>query len=191
MTAICFAAIQLAVLVLWTKYEHSQTRASVPSAALAFVDALAIYQLSYLEHTRSIRPSALLNCYLFLSMIFDVAQVRTLYLRNDVPAIAAVFSAGIGLKVALFILETQSKRTHLKQPYRDYPLESTSGIFNRSFFWWLNSLFVRGFWALLSFDDLHEIDNKLLSEPLRNSLQLAWDSRRSQQSLCPSPTQEG
>ena len=177
MTAVFFAGLQLALLVLWSKHDSIRTRASVPSAALTFIDALAMCQLSYVEHKRSIRPSALLNIYLFLSLIFDVAQVRTLYLRNDGSSIAAVFSAGMGIKVALFILETQGKRTHLKLPYRDYPLESTSGIFNKSFFWWLNSLFVGGFRNLLSFDDLHEIDNKLLSEPLRNSLQIAWDSR--------------
>lgn len=176
-TAVVYAALQLILLVLWSMNASIQTRASVPSAVLSFIDALAIFQLSYVEHTRSVRPSALLNVYLLLSLIFDIAQARTLYLRRDDSVIAAVFTIGIGIKLALLILEAQGKRPFLKAPYRDYPPEATSGIINQSLLWWLNSLFFGGFQKLLSADDLYMIDNELSSERLRNNIQVVWNER--------------
>jgi len=64
--------------------------------------------------------------------------------------------------------------------YQHSAPESTSGIFNRSVFWWLNSLFRRGFRALLAVEDLAEIDSKFSSRVLRDDLQHNWDSSTSQ-----------
>ena len=171
-----FATLQLTLLILWTS--HAATRASVPSATLSFLDALAILALSYAEHTRSVRPSALLNVYLFFSFIMDVAQIRTLFLRLDNRAIIAVSTTSMCTKMVLLLLEMQSKRRYLKFPYRSYPPEATSGVFNRSFFWWINLLFRAGFRKLLSFNDLYALDEDLLSEPLGVKMQGSWDQCR-------------
>ena len=165
--------VQLALLIQWTS--HAATRASVPSAALAFTDAIAIFALSNLEHTRAVRPSFLLNVYLLASLLFDITQARTLYLRKENHAILALFTASIAIKVLLLFLEAKDKRSYLKFPYRSYPPEATSGIFNRSFFWWLNPLFTGGFRKILSLDDLYMIDQDLLSEPLQERMQKSWD----------------
>lgn len=176
-TGVAFIALQLALLVLWTTNGVVRTEASVPSATLAFVAAIAVFALSYVEHSRSVAPSTLLNVYLLFSLVFDLVQARTLYLRHDDTPIAAVFSAMIGIKAALLFLESLGKRSYLKKPYRELPPESISGIFNQSFFWWLNSLFIGGFRRLLSFDDLFTIDGELTSEGLGNNIQQAWDLR--------------
>ena len=133
--------------------------------------------LSYFEHVRSIRPSSLLNVYLFFSLIFDLAQARTLYLLRDDTPKASVFSASMGIKLALLFLEAQGKATYLRPPFRSLPPEATSGIFNQSFFWWLNSLIHAGFRKLLSLKDLYNIDGELRSERLRKRLQEAWNRR--------------
>lgn len=172
-----FAGLQLALLILWAGRSTIQTLTSVPSAILSFIDALAIYQLSHVEHTRSVRPSTLLNMYLLTSLVFDIPQARTLFLRPGSGPIAAVFTASICTKLMLLTLEAQNKQKHLKHPYRDYPPEAISGIWNRTFFWWLNSLFLKGFRKLLSVEDLYSTDPGLSSEMLRDQMQSAWNRR--------------
>ncbi|OCK85970.1 putative multidrug resistance protein [Lepidopterella palustris CBS 459.81] len=171
------AGLQLALLILWTTNPTISTATSVPSAILSFIGALAIYPLSYLEHTRSIRPSTLLEVYLMASLLLNIPQARTLFLRHNNLSIAAIFTASIGAMLLLWILEARNKTKHLKPPYREYPPEATRGIWNRTFFWWLNSLFVRGFKRILSMDDLYQIPPSLSSERLRDEMQTVWDRR--------------
>ena len=110
--------------------------------------------------------------------MFDVVQARTLYLIKEGSSVSGMFTAGIGLKLALLILETQEKRPILRDPYRRLSPEATSGIFSRSVFWWLNGLFIEGFRTILTVESLYDIDSELDSRPLRDSLQKAWDRRR-------------
>lgn len=171
------AGLQLALLILWTTNPSISTPSSVPSAVLSFIGALVIYPLSYLEHTRSVRPSTLLEIFLVVSLLLNIPQARTLFLRhNDLP-IAAVFTASIGATLILWILEAQNKTKHLIHPYKEYPPEATRGVWNRTFFWWLNSLFVTGFKKLLSLDDLYQTPPNLSSERLRDEMQMIWDRR--------------
>ena len=169
--------MQLALLVLWSSDDQIRTRASLPAAVCNLLAALVVVVLSYFEHVRSIRPSFLLNVYLFFSLVFDLAQARTLYLLQDDTLKASIFSAGMGIKLTLLFLEAQGKATYLRPPFRSLPPEATSGIFNQSFFWWLNSLIITGFSRLLSLKDLYNIDAELKSEELRKRLQEAWDTR--------------
>lgn len=169
------AGLQLALLILWTTNPTIRVSTSVPSAILSFIGALAIYPLSYLEHTRSVRPSTLLEVYLIASLLFNIAQARTLFLRHNDLSVAAVFTASIGATLLLWILEARNKTKHLKHPYKEYPPEATRGVWNRTFFWWLNSLFVRGFKKILTMDDLYEIPPSLSSERLRDEMQTVWE----------------
>lgn len=128
------AAVQMSLLILWATYNNLRTQVSIPGAALSFVNALALGQLSYVEHTRSLQPSTLITAYLLFSLLFDAAQVRTLYLRANSNVLATVFTASIALKLAVLVLEAPNKRSSLKQPYRNYAREALSGIFNRTVF---------------------------------------------------------
>lgn len=171
------AALQLALLIIWTLSSNIRTSASVPAAGLSFIGTLAIYPLSYMEQTRSVRPSALLEVYLFASLVLDIPQARTLFLRHDEVAIAAVFTASIFAKLTLWVLEAQAKTKHLKNPYKGYPPEATHGVWNRTFFWWLNPLFMKGFKKLLSIEDLYQTDPSLSSTLLRERIQSSWERR--------------
>lgn len=177
MVALVLVGLELAFLILWATNGSIRTRASVPSAAISFAAALAVLLLSSVEHSRSVGPSTLLSVYLLLSSVLDLAQARTLYLQRDSLPIAAIFFAIIGIRLSLLLLESCSKRPYLKPPYNNLSPESTSGIFNRTVFWWLNPLFVKGFQGLLSFNDLCTTDSKLASEPLSRSMHKAWDTR--------------
>ncbi|KAH8804690.1 ABC transporter-like protein [Xylogone sp. PMI_703] len=175
-----FACLQLAQLVIWSSPSAVHTRASVAAAALSLVDSLAICILSYVEHTRSIRPSNILAFYLFFSTLFDIAQTRTLWLNRGPSGsrshnIAALFTASLVMKVTVLVLEAVQKRSLLLGPYKFSSPEATSSIFNRSVFWWINSLFKRGFRSLLGIDDLSTIDDEFSSKHLGSALQQAWD----------------
>lgn len=185
LTALVLVGLQLGLVILWT--DKSATRASVPAAVLSFLDAIAIFAISTLEHTRAVRPSFLVNVYLLASILFDVAQARTLFLRQESQAILALFTAAIGVKLLLLLQEAKNKRMYLKAPYREYPPEATSGIFNRSFFWWLNPLFAHGFRKVLSLNDLYAIDIGLTSEPLQKRMKKSWAKRVSPALNCRRP----
>ena len=165
-------ALRLASLILWSI--HPATNVSIASAVFSLLSALLIFMLSNYEHTRSVRPSSLICAYLVFTVLFDATQLRTLYLRDEESAISGVASAAFGVEVILLCLEATSKRSWLRRPYKAYPPEATSGIINRSFFWWLNPLFVSGFRKLLSLEDLYVVDDELCSERLQSRIEASW-----------------
>lgn len=155
------------------------TRATIPSAILSFLAAFAILFLSRLEHSRSIQPSFILSVYLFTSVVFDAVQARTLFLRHDKPVVLGLFSTNIAIKLVLLGLESKTKRTYLRAPYKNFSPEATSGIFNRSFFWWINPILATGFRKLITLDDLFVTDTSLKSEVLLEEIQASWHKCKS------------
>jgi len=162
-------------LILWARLPATNTRASVPAAALSLVGSLVWCLLSYVEHVRSVRPSFLLNVYLLFSLLFDIACARTLWLQPYNRTLAIVYTASVALKSLILLLEAIEKRRILRPPYKSYPPEAVAGIYNRSFFWWLNSLFRRGFSKALFVPDLFTLDKHLVAQYLENLLQSAWN----------------
>ncbi|KAB8238859.1 putative ABC multidrug transporter [Aspergillus alliaceus] len=170
----------LALIALWSLPTANRTQASIAANVVVTVGTLFLGLLSYTEHNYSVRPSLLLNIYLFITILFDVAKVRTLWLRELAGinrTIAIITSVAVGVKALLFLLETVEKRRILKNVYAKYPPEATGGILNRTFFWWLNPLFKAGFSKLLTVDDLFILDKQLGSKRLHNSLEVMWNKR--------------
>lgn len=151
------------------------TRATVPSAVLSFLASVLVLPLSRLESNRTIRPSSLLSLYLLVSVAFDAIQVRTLFLRHDESAILGLFTTSVALKLILLVLESMNKRRYLRAPYSSYPPESTSGLFGRSLFWWLNPMLATGFRRLMTLDDLFVADKALLSASLGEQMKRSWN----------------
>lgn len=156
--------------------------ASLASSAALTVGVLLLIALSYAEHTRSVRPSFILNAYLLCSLLFDIARARTLWLRssnsfNDI--IAAVTTVAVGGKLLLIILEAIEKRHILKSEFQGYPPEATAGFYNRSIFYWLNPLFKAGFDNILSVEDLFVLDKELSSERLLAIFEERWSKGNS------------
>lgn len=172
-----YLGLQISLLVLCTIDKVHQTRAATSAAVVRVLTAMMIVILSRMEHSRSIRPSLVLNTYLFFSLLFDITQARTLYLLQDDASKASVFSSTLGIKVVLLLLEAQGKTSYLREPYRNLSPETTSGIWSQSSFWWLNDLIITGFWKLLSINDLYELDVELRSEKLCEAMHIAWDKR--------------
>jgi ATP-binding cassette subfamily C (CFTR/MRP) protein 1 len=173
-----FAAIQLALLISWSLKSLNRTKLSIASAALSFVDSLFFCLLSYKEHSRSLRPSALLGTYLFFSLIFDAVRLRTLWHLERDQLIRALFTSSLLAKFMLLLLEARDKRIYLNSADRLRGPEETSSIFNLSMFWWLNDLFLRGFRKVLLLDDLFPIDHEMQSDYLSVRFAQKWAARK-------------
>ncbi|VUC31530.1 unnamed protein product [Clonostachys rosea] len=172
------AATQLVLIVLWSLPSSNRTKASLPAVALSLAGTLAMAILSYLEHDRSVRPSTILCAYLFFSALLDLSQARTLWLRQSNDAVAAVFTAGLALKVVTLIVETVEKKSFLQAPYRDYNPETLGSVFNISVFWWLNSLFLKGSSTSLGIKDLFELDENMLSAKVHSIFRQRWTEQK-------------
>ncbi|KKK22299.1 hypothetical protein ARAM_005011 [Aspergillus rambellii] len=137
--------------------------------------------LSYAEHSFSTTPSFLLSTYLFVTLLFDIAKSRTLWLRQvggTDEKIAILTSVVVVTKLLLLLLETVEKRHILRYDYRGYPPEATAGIFNKVFFWWLNPLFQRGYLKSLAIDDLYVLDKQMVSKRLHQILENVWKKEK-------------
>ncbi|EEP79833.1 hypothetical protein UREG_04679 [Uncinocarpus reesii 1704] len=120
-----------------------------------------------------------LSAFAVLHLILLVLWVRpTLWLRreNDFGyLIALAFTVTVALKAVILLLEGASKRGILKTEYQSYPPEATSGIINRSLFWWINPLLWFGYSNFLSIEDLYNLDKHLLSERVHQRMEIAWN----------------
>jgi ATP-binding cassette subfamily C (CFTR/MRP) protein 1 len=130
--------------------------------------------LSHLEHTKSIRPSALLNIYLFFSVLFDAVQLRTYWDVHGLETIAKLSSSALALKIVLLVVEGKEKGTFLRPLYRGTTQEARSGLYNRSLFWWLNPFLVLGFRRLIGLEDLYSLDDTLSSKALAGKAKVSW-----------------
>ncbi|ROW15668.1 hypothetical protein VPNG_02110 [Cytospora leucostoma] len=170
-----YTGLQVAILVLITRNPVIRTDVSIASTTLSLVSALTLAVLSHFEHVRSVRPSFLINLYLIATVLFDVARVRTRWQIGSEDAIASALTAALAVKCAVLLLEAVEKRSLLLGLDRRFSYESTSGLFSRSSFWWLNSLLLSGFKNVLTLDTLPAIYEKLDSESLTIRLQCTWD----------------
>jgi ATP-binding cassette subfamily C (CFTR/MRP) protein 1 len=172
-------------VVLWSLPHQHASKTSVSAAALSFVASMALLSLSNLEHTRSLQPSLLVDCYLLSTIILDLPQARTLFLKGQAD-LGCIFVVALILKALTLTLVSQSKRSLLKAPYQAYPPEALVGIISRSLFWWLNSLLKRGHRQILSFKDLFDTDPELSSRLLQHTMGQTWEryrARRGKNSL--------
>ncbi|KAG4438100.1 hypothetical protein IFR05_006421 [Cadophora sp. M221] len=169
-------AFQSGILILYATNNTVRTGTSIASASLVFADALGLCLLSQVEHSRSVRPSTIINTYLFFTLIFDIARTRTLWLSQAPLPIAVTFTVTTILKFAAAIAEAIEKRNILLPPYQHTSPESTSGIYSRSFFWWLNGLMRTGYGRVVKEDDLFPIDDSMKSSTLTARAQKSWDA---------------
>ena len=142
---------------------------AIAAASLALIDVLAMGFLLYAEHRFSRSPSLLLGIYLTITILLDVAIIRSLFLRGNMTAIGAVTSAALAAKILILILEEIPKRGSTSR-------ELSGGLWNRSAFWWLNSTFRKGFKTFIGVDELFSVDKHLESRHVASNLGNKWKS---------------
>ncbi|OHX00813.1 ABC multidrug transporter [Colletotrichum incanum] len=180
------AVLQLALVTLWATHRDAGRLRTVSIAAscASFAATVMFGGLSYIEHTKSLKPSSILNIYILVSLVLDGAILRTVWLSHLSVAISAVFSASFALKAAIVILEAQGKTRHLASDGRPYSPEETSGIYSRGLFWWLTPLLLTGFCRLLKPMDLFVLDESMSAAVLNERFWLYWSKSSS-----PTPNQ--
>lgn len=171
-----YGGIQIALLALWAEPSTTRTRASIANAAMRIVGACVLGILSFTEHQRTLRPSLILNIWLLITLLFDVAQVRTIWLQGYLSAIAPTMTISVAIKSALIVVEAIEKRGMLRDKWKAATPESTAGFYSQAFFWWLNPLFFKGYSKSLEVEDLYALDKHLSSEYLYPEVKSAWAS---------------
>lgn len=111
----------------------------------------------------------LLSSYLFLTLLLDATQARTLFLSSDdKPELtySSIFGASIAVKLGILVLEAQQKTKWVNWDDSEHSPEETSGIFSLGVFFWLNRIFMDGYKRVLALHDLYPLDSSLNAELL-------------------------
>lgn len=172
---VLLVGLQLSQLALFIQTDIPKTRASVALAALSVPSTEVLGFLSHLEHRRSLRPSALLNVYFVFSAVLDAARTRTLWAIDGCRTLAILSLVAVLAKAVIAALESRSRVGLLRSTDARPSKEATGGIFDRAFFWWLNPLLITGYKTILQTETLEEIDESLVNDDLRSSMQAKWD----------------
>ncbi|KAF5647245.1 multidrug resistance-associated 1 [Fusarium sp. NRRL 52700] len=174
------AVLHLVLVVLWaTRPSNSRLdRVSVAAACVSFASSLMSCVLSRVEHAKSPRPSSLLSLFLAMSLLLDIALLRTLWLAPMSPAIPAVFTAAFALKAIIVVLEGWSKAPHLVAGSRPHSPEVTAGLYARAVFAWVTPLLLTGFRKLLRPMDLFELDEEMGSAGLIDGFWKHWHTQK-------------
>jgi ATP-binding cassette subfamily C (CFTR/MRP) protein 1 len=168
--------IQVALLVFSATQHSLAEHVSLAGAILNLFVVLCMIVLLHLEYRRTVRPSFLVSTYLFVTVILDIPRVRTAWLSTGKTENSACLSASLITKLLILILENVPKRKWLLQNEKLQSGESTSGLFNRGLFLWLNGLLRTGYSLLLTGDMLPSIHEKLSSSDLSDKFSSAWES---------------
>lgn len=176
---ISFLALsQCALLISWA-LSKNVSRTGLAAAGLSLLTCLGLIWLSSLEHMRSARPSDIISVFILISIVLDVPQARTLWLRHRSDmAVAITFTACLAIKIVILFLESRSKRPWLLDPYRAYSREALANIFDRTVLWWLGPLFLLAYRTNIKFEDLYNIDDSLLSKSVESRFMQHWSRLR-------------
>ncbi|PVH82350.1 ATPase-like protein [Cadophora sp. DSE1049] len=167
--ALAVSAITLALLIVCARSNNTDA-VFISATALYFVSALCIVALSGFEHTRSPRPSVLLQIFLLLTILFDVVRVRTFWLAansSEDVVFCRLFTSSIVAKTILLFLESQQKSNQILHSSRQGNPEDKIGIFGLVAYTWLYGLFWKGYTTILNLDDLFPLDERLSTEGLQ------------------------
>ncbi|KAF9875583.1 ABC multidrug transporter [Colletotrichum karsti] len=169
-----YTGCRLFQLVLTSRSISWTSRVAIASDAMSFVVGLIMIPLSFLEHDRSPRPSTLLDIYLLVTLIFDVALSRTLWLSVESgedyhQSLVSIVSTAV--KAAVLALESCQKPLSWYFDQKPQSPEVTSGIIKLMTFFWLKELFLKGYRKILSISDLYLLDESMSAEILYNKFE--------------------
>jgi hypothetical protein len=91
--------------------------------------------------------------------------------------------AHVFLDIAVLIVECQNKASILLPHYQRLTPEERAGILERTFFWWINPILMKGHRSILIDADLPRTGEELSSSKLRRNILRSWDQRGLRSSL--------
>ncbi|KAL4971316.1 P-loop containing nucleoside triphosphate hydrolase protein [Aspergillus desertorum] len=166
---IIYAGLELALLILAAVGSFHISHMFIASSVLQLISALFMLTVSAMDHSRSPRPSTLLNGYVFLTLLLDIARARTLFLSADYDSetiYSSLFCVSVGLKMAILFLEAWQKARWVTWDATQHSPEETSGIFSLGVFFWLNKLFLAGYRHIFTIESLYPLDSTFDAQAL-------------------------
>lgn len=164
------------MLAIWSLPSTTKAKTSIADGVLGVLESVTILALSFLEHNRSPSQSLLLNIYLLVSSVLDVASIRTAWIRAHQPPLAGVLTAAFAVRLCLLVLEETPKTVLAGGEKAQQPRETRAGFISRSVFWWLNGFLTLGYKSLLDVNHIGPIAPKFDSRDLRQKLEKVWDA---------------
>jgi hypothetical protein len=109
-------------------------------------------------------------------LLLDIAKSRSYLSRPGLEAAGGLAAAAAAIKLGLVVLQEVPKRTHIEDPALRESLskEATSGFWNRSFFVWLNAVFLLGFKHTIRIDDLGYLGDDFSATHLASKFEPVW-----------------
>lgn len=183
-TIFIYAVLHLALLVFVATSEAAVPHTlSVASLAVVLAASILMLVVSFYEHARSARSSTVLNVYLAFTLLFDIVQLRTLWLigskddGNSQSTLAYTFTASVTLKVIILLQEAQSKVKWALWDESEHSPEEHSSIYSLSVYYWLRGLFAMGYRKVLTNDDLYSLDQTMSTRIAASALQESLQSQ--------------
>ncbi|KAI4728835.1 P-loop containing nucleoside triphosphate hydrolase protein [Aureobasidium sp. EXF-10728] len=163
--AIVFLALHLPLILLDPSGAPS---ARFRSSILALIAAFVTLLLSQWEHSRSIRPSYLLQTYLLLSLLG-----RLMHIYTGWPYITATSERSIEISVCIstaVLLGIESvQKDGILLSRKQYPPQVLRGVFGQRLFLWLNR-----YSTVFELDSLDRIDEMLASTDDCRRMRMQW-----------------
>lgn len=110
-----------------------------------------------------------------MTVLSDVIQAGLLYVAQNLCNPWGLASAIIATRFVLLALESQTKRSVLREPYDKLSPEETAGFFGVAFFWWVNKVLKTGYSNILSLDDMPPLGKSVDAMKTRVAMQREWD----------------
>ena len=172
-----YVLLKLLLLISTILGPEGSSKAYLESACLSLAAACILCPLSFLEHTRSVRPSSLKLLYLATSVIGHAIQLSLLGYQQLNPGNLGLELTQICVELVLLVGESKENGTILKSQYQGLSPEETSSIIGKTFFLWINPILQKGHGKILDHADLPNVECTLSSETLRRKILLSWDQR--------------
>ncbi|KAJ5704274.1 multidrug resistance-associated protein [Penicillium malachiteum] len=168
--------LNIIFLIFRLRDEALFTELSLASSILDIIAIGAAIVFSFLSDQRAVNPSYLLTLYFSLGSILSIPRLRSLWLIHSDTKCRSLWTAIFILTTLAAFAESVTKESILLQELRSKASkEELHGIWGRSLFLWINSVFKDGFRVTLQVDDLPDIDDKLCISVAGSKLLQAWD----------------
>ncbi|KAI1803292.1 putative ABC multidrug transporter [Daldinia bambusicola] len=164
-----YALLELFLVVLIATLPLRTDNVDIASSVIRLLTSFFMIGLSYCDHGKSPRPSFLLGVYLFWTLLFDIAQVRTFWLASQTRQeiiFSVISTTSLATKVTVLLIEAQRKTEWVTWDAKEHSPEETSSIFDLGVFSWLNPLFLEGYRKVLAIKDLYPLDQSIAADRL-------------------------
>ena len=184
------AAVHLVLVALFGTGYGVRVHTTLPASIVALFTILVLLVLSDFEHRRSIRPSGVIQVFFIATILVDLPRVRTQWLLDQPPLMPALVTVAFALRIVNLIVESFQKWNHSTLPPEATAPEYRQGVLGRTFFTWLNPLFMEGYKRDLDMKDLFQIDDELKGKKLHARLLKQWKAGEIHIPLIASNTRE-